>query len=1209
MAIIQSIERAKQILDAVKRKPLPFVELQEIAIELTGLMLDESQKWQTQKEKNLQAELARMMKDPVGKLFTTVVADQCFRSKIPSRITDQLVYTLQNFGIPKYLSTKKRIGLYFLKHFGNRFPSFFAYWVKRKLRQEASLVIISEEKDLLKKHLKKRYKEGTRINLNHLGEAILGEKEAFERLQLYLTDLKNPDIEYVSIKISTICSQLNLLAWEDTVDQLVERLTIIYRAAKENKFLRPNGVLSEKFVNLDMEEYRDLHLTVAAFCKTLSKPEFLNYSAGIVLQSYIPDSFTIQKELTDWAKERLSNQGAPIKIRIVKGANLAMEKVEASLHHWPQAPYLTKIEADANYKRMLLYASQPENAKAVMIGVASHNLFDIALALLLRAQNNIESKISFEMLEGMADHIRRVVQTIADDMLLYCPVASEEEFQNAIAYLVRRLDENTAQGNFLRDLFGLRSQSKKFQEQADLFIAACNSIETTSFRPRRTQDRTLPVIQPERYAAFDNEPNSDWSLPQNIRFAENIIAHSINNKIAPIPLVIGGEIIECKENSAIGRDPSNPNHEFYRYSLANADQVDLALSSAFEAQKEWSQTTIAKRSNTLAIIARKLRESREKLISVMIGDTAKSIPEADAEISEAIDFAEYYRRNMEEWHNLPGITWKQKGTVLVASPWNFPCAIAAGGIIAALATGNCVIFKPATEAVLVGFELAKIFWDAGINKKTLQFLTCADEPIGSMLIKDPRIDAVILTGATSTAELFLNMRPSLDLIAETGGKNSLIITGLSDRDLAIKDLISSAFGYSGQKCSACSLAILEAEVYDDPAFLKHLEDAASSLSVGSAWNLKSKITPLIAPPNETLNRGLKQLDPGETWLLEPKQDPENPHLWSPGIKLGVIQGSFSHQNEFFGPVLSVMRADNLEHAIKLANGTPYGLTSGLHSLDQREKEIWSKTIEAGNCYINRGITGAIVRRQPFGGCKGSSFGKGLKAGGPNYLSQLMHAEQSALSHEKSKLKPPVEQIAALIKNLNFSNEHLELWEISAANYAFYWNHYFNKERDPSLLIGEDNILRYRPHAKMTLKAESGNDFVDLLRIITAAATVHCPLEVSGSEECVKSLMTLKWPQDLNLHFAVENEEKFQNRVLGKEIERLRMISKPNTKLQDAIARSSTRLHQAPVLASGRIELLHYLREISFSISYHRYGYLCEREKEKRSQIKNSLERL
>ena len=295
--------------------------------------------------------------------------------------------------------------LYFFKILGQQFSSVLVPIAIYTLRKETSSVIIPGEKRYLTRHIKKRREQKVRLNLNHLGEAILGEEEAMHRLSIYLKDLDNPLIDYVSIKISTIYSQINLLSYNKTLDDVAERLRELYRAAMKNPTTLPDGRKSSKFVNLDMEEYRDLHLTKDLFMKVLGEPEFKSLSAGIVLQSYLPDSHEIQKEITNWSMERVKGGGASIKMRIVKGANIALEQTRSfPFTDGPQAPYTSKVRTDANYKRMILYACEPCHAQAVHIGIASHNIFDISFAMILRLENRVEREITFEMLEGMADH-------------------------------------------------------------------------------------------------------------------------------------------------------------------------------------------------------------------------------------------------------------------------------------------------------------------------------------------------------------------------------------------------------------------------------------------------------------------------------------------------------------------------------------------------------------------------------------------------------------------------------------------------------------------------------------------------------------------------------------------------------------------------------------------------------------------------------------
>lgn len=1192
------LEEALEVLETVKGKPLSLGERKKRATHLASLMIQEAARTMTSEEKKTQAQLSRLMKDPVGKAFTMAMTDECFRSTSHRRVADQMIYLLQKMGVPRYLTGWKRLQLHLFKSLPPSIAQFLIPFAIRELRNQTARVILPGETSPLLKHMEHRKNEGVRLNLNHLGEAILSEKEAKKRLRIYLEDLASPHIDYISIKISTIFSQINLLAWDESIHEISERLKLLYRAAMKNPVTRADGKKEAKFVNLDMEEYRDLDLTAAVFQKVLDEPEFHSYSAGIVLQAYLPDSFSMQKKLTQWAQKRVQNGGAWIKIRIVKGANLAMEQVEASLKGWPQAPYTTKVDVDANYKRMVLYGCMPEHARVAHLGIASHNLFDISFAMLLRAENRVEPYVGFEMLEGMADHIRRVVQKLTGDILLYCPVATKAEFQHAIAYLIRRLDENTGSENFLRHVFGLRPGTESWDHQTALFSSSCQEMDKVSAEPRRRQNRMAHSAPHEFSAPFDNEADTDFSLPQNRKWAQ-AIAHTWKTPtIQPLPLVIGGKELFDNEDG-VSFSPNNPSKPLLHYAKAKKQQVKEAITHAKEYEKTWSQTTPEHRSRLLAQVAQKFRERRGELIGAMVADAGKVIAEADAEVSEAIDFAEYYRRQMEKMVSLKELHWKPKGTVVVTPPWNFPCAIPAGGMLAALAMGNCVILKPASDTILVAWHTINAMWDAGIPKEALQFIPCSGEEAGSELVMDPRVNCIILTGGTETAKKFLQMRPGLDLAAETGGKNSMIITALSDRDLAIKDLLQSAFGHGGQKCSAVSLAILEAEVYDDPHFREQLCDAVASWKAGPSFDVATKVNPLIHEPRGVLKRGLTQLDPGEEWILAPKCDPHNPCLWTPGIKIGVKRGSFTHKTELFGPVLGVMRAESLSDAIAIANEVPYGLTSGLQSLDQREQEIWLENIQAGNLYINRSTTGAIVRRQPFGGMKASSFGSGSKAGGPNYLREFAKAEQRALPKEKAPVNEAVNSLTECLDKIDLDGEQLGLWTASVANYAYWWKR-LKQERDPSKVVGEDNFFRYLPRKGIVLRIEKGNSPLDALRICAAALTTGTPMEVSCSpeysegldESCLKFLLPV----------IKEEESTFLDRVRKGAMNRVRCAGPASKELREAAAEQGVHIADYPVLASGRWELLHYLQEVSISIDYHRYGNLGLREGELRRMV-------
>ena len=362
-------------------------------------------------------------------------------------------------------------------------------------------------------------------------------------------------------------------------------------------------------------------------------------------------------------------------------------------------------------------------------------------------------------------------------------------------------------------------------------------------------------------------------------------------------------------------------------------------------------------------------KNRADLIGVIMADVGKTMVEADTEVSEAIDFVQFYLKSFMEWTEHQGIQFSAKGTAVVASPWNFSCAIPIGNIISSLISGNVVIFKPSPFAVGVAWQVVQLFWRAGFPKESLQFINCDESTVGDYLIQHKHVDYVMLTGSNKTAEHFLTLRPDLDLIAETGGKNAIIVTELADLDEAISGIIKSAFSYSGQKCSATSLLLLEEAVYNNKQFLQHLADATASLHVGSTWDLKTVVGPLISKSSNKLKRAFNTCDKGEKWLLKPQKHADIPNCWSPGIKLGVKPESFMASTELFGPILGVMKVKNLTHAISIVNNSTFGLTSGLYSLDKREQNYWYSLIDVGNGYINRATTGAIVQRQPFGGRK------------------------------------------------------------------------------------------------------------------------------------------------------------------------------------------------------------------------------------------------
>jgi RHH-type proline utilization regulon transcriptional repressor/proline dehydrogenase/delta 1-pyrroline-5-carboxylate dehydrogenase len=798
----------------------------------------------------------------------------------------------------------------------------------------------------------------------------------------------------------------------------------------------------------------------------------------------------------------------------------------------------------------------------------------------------------------MANHQARAVQKRAGGLLLYAPVVRAEDFHSAIAYLVRRLDENTAPDNFLRHVFGLEPGSAEWDLERDRFLAAFALVAGLSDAPRRRQDRGAEADGGGAAGGpgpFANEPDTDWALGANREWMDRVRAEWRMRPPERVPLQIAGEVV-TRAATVEAHDRSDPSRVAYRHALADAEQVSRALDAARAGQPAWGARPAAERRRLLDAAAAALARRRGDLIGAMIVDGAKTVTEADPEVSEAIDFARYYARALGVGDTVEGCRLEPLGVVVVAPPWNFPLSIPAGGVLAALAAGNAVLLKPAPEAVLVGWHLVQALWAAGIPFEILQFVPCPDDDVGRGLITDPRVDAVILTGSVETARRFLEWRPALPLFAETSGKNAIVVTALADRDQAVRDLVRSAFGHNGQKCSAASLAICEAEVYDDPAFRRQLRDAAASLAVGSAWEAASRVTPLTQPPGPALRRALTTLDPGEEWLLEPRHLHREAPLWSPGIKLGVQRGSFFHRTECFGPVLGLMRAADLDEAIALANDQPFGLTSGIQSLDDREVARWLEGIEAGNLYVNRSITGAIVGRQPFGGWKASSVGPGAKAGGPNYVLQLCRA---------SPVKPPPDVPDAALR-------------LAKVAYERAWREHFSQVHEPIRLLGERNVFRYRPCRRILIRGEAATAAgrLALEQALLAARVCGTPVTVSlaaGAPPTFSLIPPLTLPSPLggegegrqhepsprrgegrvrghdDPSVPVEAESALITRLAGGGFERLRALVPVSVELRAAANAAGVTVIDAPVLPAGRLELRHYLREQTVSHLVHRYG--------------------
>jgi RHH-type transcriptional regulator, proline utilization regulon repressor / proline dehydrogenase / delta 1-pyrroline-5-carboxylate dehydrogenase len=1172
-----------------------------------------AEKWQNRAtqlvsdfDREFYVKMNKMLEHPKDKALLIELMDQAFRCDSNARIADQICFLLEKHGMAHFFTTKDKTLLWLFQNFGKFLPNLAVPMFVNQIREDTKTVVIKGEKEVFNKHLVKRKSEGTRVNINLIGEVVLGEVEAAERMEKYLNALTNPNIDYISIKISTIYSQISALNFEHTVEVLVEKLSQIYAQAKKYSYVGFDGKKSNKFINLDMEEYRDLAITVEVFKRTLEKPEFKDLYAGIVLQAYLPDSFNWQKDLCDWARNRVKNGGSPIKFRLVKGANMEMEETESSQKHWEMVTYTDKSDTDSNYKRMAKYALLPDNAPFMHIGTASHNLFELAFAVEYARENGTSAYHTLEMLEGMSEASRLAIKEITKDVILYAPTASKEQFTNAIAYLVRRLDENTGPNNFIRYSFGLTVGSRDWKMQKELFIQSFEKEKTSFVGAKRKQNRLEEDFSNFSNSSYDTkhyhaEADTDFVLPANQEWARNIVkkwkfTKDTVHQIAPI-VVAGIDIVEDRKIvDAIDKSQIKEGVLAGRFATANAEDLKKAVEVAKADIDGWRALTHTQRHEALKAVAIKVRERRDDLIGVAAAEVGKVFTETDVEVSEAVDFLEFYPYSAQYFEKYENLEFTGKGVGVVIPPWNFPVAIPLGGIAAILASGNTVIIKPASVAALTAYEMCKCFWDAGISKNTLQFVPCAGALAGEHLIANKDVDFVILTGGEDTAASMLKTRPDLFLTAETGGKDATIVTNMADREQAVKNVCNSAFGNSGQKCSATSLLVLEEEVYYDEDFKKALIDTASSMSVGSVWDFKNRIGTLANKVSGNLKKALESLEKNESWLLEPSYAQDNEYMLKPAIKWGVEEGSFIHMNELFGPVLAVVKAKDLAHAVKIVNDTGYGLTSGIESLDEREVNYWKENIKAGNLYINRGTTGAVVLRQPFGGMGKSAIGAGRKVGIFNYITQFVNfTEKSAPVVEKRHINSLTSFIANC-KTTHGNKEDFTKLESALQSYIENYEKEFSQAKDYANVRGEDNHFKYIPLKNVLIRVSQGDTIFETVARILAAKVSGVHFKVSIYEnELVKSFLENSKELFTGRDSLIEQkDEEFvkhfetYDRIIYSDISKV-----PELVFSEASKQLKFIVRQAPLM-EGRLELLNYFIEQSISHSFHRYGNIGAR---------------
>ncbi|MFO0961078.1 MAG: proline dehydrogenase family protein [Isosphaeraceae bacterium] len=835
-----------------------------------------------------------------------------------------------------------------------------------------------------------------------LGEAIISDPESDAYQKTCLDILKGlagplneaPEVPQIdrddrgpiprvnlSLKLTSLTPRFDAIHEESTTEAVLERLRPILRTARQ----------LGAFVNIDMEQYAHKDITYAIFRKVLDEPEFRDWPhAGIVCQAYLPEAEGDLQMLVDWARKR----GTPVAVRLVKGAYWDYEVLHAGQVDWPIPVYTQKWQSDACYERCSRFLLA--NHEVLRPALASHNIRSLSHALATAESLGVpQSAFEIQMLYGMGEPIQRALIARGYRLRVYTPYGA---MLPGMAYLVRRLLENTSNESFLKASFidGARVED---------LLRDPEEIGSMLARKRVRKE----VEKAEELAPFRNEPPTDFTRAENKAAMVRAIAEVKGQLGRHLPMSLAGKWVEVGSDPSRqvrSIDPSETSRTVAILPLADANQAAEAIRFARDRFAEWSLTPARERAQVLLRAAAILRRRKFELAAWEVFECAKPWREADGDLAEAIDFCEFYAREMirldqAERRDVPGETNAIEsipmGVAVVIPPWNFPLAIPMGMTVAALVTGNTVILKPAEQSSAIGYFLAKVLEEAGLPAGALQFLPGIGEEIGPTLVNHPEVNLIAFTGSRNVG-LLIN-RQAADtpagqnhvkhVIAEMGGKNAIIVDDDADLDEAVLGILRSAFGYAGQKCSACSRVIALGGIYDQ--LVARLAEAAHAWKVGPAEDPDTDLPPLIdADARDRVNR-YRELAATEGRVvarIDVGDLAAKGNYAGPLIVADVRPDAKLAQEEIFGPVLSILRADDLSDALRIANGTAYALTGGLFSRSPANIDRVKREFRVGNLYINRTTTGALVDRQPFGGFKLSGVGS-HKAGGSDYLKAFL----------------------------------------------------------------------------------------------------------------------------------------------------------------------------------------------------------------------------
>ncbi|NRD26457.1 proline dehydrogenase family protein [Frigoribacterium sp. VKM Ac-2836] len=1159
------------------------------------------------------ARLAEVLRDPRGLEFARDFADRVVRPE-DDRAAASALDSLSR-RTPALLPWHLRAAISFGGGFGPIAPKPIMPVARRTLRHMVGHLLVDAPPEKLGQTLAGLRGDGVRLDLTAWGPVVSGPTQAERRVAAVRALIERPDVERVTTTVRELVGPTSPWAFDETSDLAVSRLEPLFELAAST------GTL----VTLGVDRHADVDLTIDVFTRLLDRPGLESVTAGMVIQSYVPEALDSLRLLTDWARARVDRGGAPISVRLVKGGSRRAEVVDARLHDWPVVTFEAKHETDASHLRLVDFALRPENAAVVRVGLAGHDVFDLARAVTVARRHATDHLLDVEMWLGSAPGLAEAVRSDLGSLVLQVPVIHPGEFDSAVRHLVGRLDALADPEGFLSSTLDVDHEAA-FAREARRHDRAVATVNELSSLPRRRQDRSGPLDEgPDHVVDFVAEGDTDPSLDGNRRWARGVLGRARRS-------VAGVETADAAPSLAAG--------------ALEDGALETIMTRASAAGAAWAGRDPETRAELLDLAGRELALRRSRLVEVSISESGSTLSEADHEVGAAVDSAHRSAVLTRALASVDTAVHRPPRLTVVVPDLVTPAASTVESVLAAFGAGSAVVVQLPRRRRRTVAVVAEALWAVGVPDSLLA-LVAADEPDDELsLLTHPAVDRVVAHRPIEAAVSLRSARTDLDLAVRTPGVTSLVVTPSADLELAAADVVASVVDHAGRGHGALDLVLAVGSVGHGETFRRLLREAFEAVVVGPADAVATVMGPLDAPPTGSELEVLTVLGPGESWLVEPRPLDETGTLCSPGVRDGVDpEGAFASRPHRV-PVVGFVVVETLAEAVAVQNAESGGDVAGLHSLDVDEIDEWLHAVRAGDLVVGGPTTGARVRRRPTGGWGRRAIGRGLKPGGPNAL-----IGQGAWHHRAHDPRPSLrlhdvsEGVTRLVDAARptLSFEQFDSLRTAVESDQRAWQSEFGLARDVTGLVVERNVLRYRPHP-VTVRLSSGADRAALVRLVAAGARAGSTLIISSAVPLPAGLVHLLRASSSPVRvrdIVVESDEAFVARAAAGALQRdrteangpdvldllaeaaggerardedeqvddsrpapspeavrayrglrIRLVGGDPAALARAVQGSpDVTIVAGEVTEEGRIELLTFVREQSVSLTAHRYGRL------------------